>query len=144
MGRSATAMLCYGFFAANSTRLWPSEEDEDTDTDWKDKLAALRGVKLPPVEFNDSTRDAHLAYWEVRDKTAETMACAIGSFGYLEEDRDNLLYVRESMIEVGDFGATLVNFPTINLNWIDQLKAFCELMGIEWKNPGWVLAASYG
>lgn len=156
----ATAKLLYGIDYGDEG-FWPTdytaEEDEDgEELELEDKILSVYFPEIAkekptdsPANWQDKTDPSVIAYYAYWDKKWEALKQAPhidetrhGSDGY----SCKALYIEESYTSVDygdskDFGQKL---PETNPTWRDQIKEFCDKMGIEFKEPQWLLLAYWG
>jgi hypothetical protein len=54
------------------------------------------------------------------------------------------LAVKETLVRASRGHPELVKVLTVKPEWEGQLKEFCEIMGIEWRDPSWWVTSLYG
>lgn len=149
MGVSTDALLVWGFDLGEEPEMPEGSlagrylEDEDCPVSWEDTYAIAVGVKPPPDEFNDDTKEAFREFWPARTKAVEEGGCSIEHHCHHEvtmyavsaccyqAGRGDPLRLTASDLEVG-------------AGWEGKLRAFCEVMGIPWQEPGWLLMSYWG
>lgn len=74
----------------------------------------------------------------------KTFGCSTGWYG-VDGWSPMTVYIDKSMIRA-DWESSKISDGSLTVwsGWDEQLKQFCELIGIEYQEPGWCLTASYG
>lgn len=133
MGTSTDAILFYGFSAEDE-----GDWDKRLEDDWTDTFAAHKGVLSP-----DSGNDAFNAYWSKKSQLLAAEPCEIDQH-CSGAHPISFVYIAESKITASRGDAKEVGTIWIGERWRDQLKEFCNLMGIPWQEPKWYLVSYWG
>lgn len=138
MGISSDAMLFYGFSADDE-----GDWDSLADKDWEELYAEKKGITPPTVEYSEATRVEWRAYQaKVREARANEPCeiachCSDGcSIPYV--------YIKDTHVTASRGDPQEVKTLETDPAWRDQLKAFCDLMGIPWQEPKWYIASWMG
>jgi|SRR5688572_18153690 len=148
MGQSTDGLLFYGFEIPGSEDdealpFW--KEDEDDDTDWEDFVAAKLGIKEPDVPYTEAAKPLYHIYWD--QKRAAVDALGVGVETHCSGDYPMYALAVKSASYTAYRGSPikLSHDQLLGRNeWDDALRRFCELVGIEYQTPGWVLASYWG
>jgi hypothetical protein len=115
------------------------EGDEDNWIDWEELFAEKTGIK-PPSGKDDTKWAAYCA-----QKRESMNGCQIGYFGH----EDNYPYEVDWFVSCKEKMANYYTAEELSeedlkssLADLDRLKGFCELMGLEYKDPKWFLCVS--
>jgi hypothetical protein len=140
MGVSSDAILFYGF-SAEDEGTW----EELEDTDWEEEFARRKGINPPAVAYSDATQAEWREYWDKSRKARADEPCEIDRHC---SDGHPIPYVciRGTHVTAnrGSPQAVTPEFLTVDPRWNDQLKSFCDLMGIPWEEPKWYIASWMG
>lgn len=147
MGQSTDGIIFFGFNLGSSDdgfsldELWGVGVD---DADWEAEYAKRKGILPPSEEYDDSpeVQKKHHDYWEVKRKLVAAEPCSIdfhcsGDYPvyYVSIKRTQKRARRGYPEEL-----TVTDF-NVRDSEVQQLKEFCEFMGIEWQEPKWWLAS---
>lgn len=139
MGNSASADIIYGM-ASQDRELIPCDDTTYEylfdHYEWQEEFYRRKGLEYPgwSVELPDEIKQA---------------GCMMDIHGYTD-DPGLFLGIIDSHINTSwDF---IERLDTAKLNpttetlqrWREQLESFCQLMGIPFQEPGWLLLCSYG
>lgn len=122
------------------------EYEERAETPWEqyqdeEFYAAKKGVVEPQKEYVSGDPD-YSAYWQAKAALVKAEPCKISQTGYGDFERD-IAYVKASYVEV-EWSEVKTFSTKVNPEWEGQLRAFCEVMEIEWTEPGWHVGTRYG
>ncbi len=150
MGQSTDAYLFYGFefhdAESGDDGMW--YDDADTvlggENDWEHEYAIRKGAPKPAVPY-EQDKEAHQNFGTASRKATEASGCTIDSHC----SGDYPVYfvcIRESYLSAWRGNPTEVpeghTIPPVE--WADLLHDFCVTMGIEWRDPKWLLASYWG
>lgn len=146
MGQSTDALLMYGFEIGDSEdgpMFWEDEPDEDDAPEWETFVAAKLGVPHPG-DYSEDKLPEFQVYWEAKRQVIAELGVEIerhcsGDYPIY------VLTVKDSVSRAwrGD-AKTFDVLPIAEPDWDQQLRSFCELVGIEPKKPTWLLASYWG
>jgi len=144
MGIDISAQIFYGFTYDEYIDLADLVNDTDfKDQEWEVYYALKKGVAKPTEPF-EQNKEAYSKYWDEKRKLTSASPVAIGFHGsaYDDEYMFPYIHVKDSVSEA-DLGEAkeLNNFET-KPEWNDQIKDFCSVMGIEYKEPKWYLVVN--
>jgi hypothetical protein len=119
---------------------------ERGETPWekhraREFYAAKKGVMEPEKKYVSGDPD-YIAYWQAKEALVQAEPCKISQTGYGDFERD-IAYVKASYVEV-EWSEVKPFSTEVNPEWEGQLRAFCEVMEIEWTEPGWYVGTRYG
>jgi len=128
MGSSANGLLYYGFVVGG---VCEKPEWMDGFDEFDDFVVARAGLENAPDEER----------WKAqRDCPAE-----MRSFGHYDY-RSYMLCVRAETFVALDWGNTTEIDPEklyVDEKKVNAFKSWCEVNGVEWQEPRWLLCASY-
>ncbi len=172
MGQSTDAILFYGYvWHEETSRPWTigtdDEERENDDEDWEDRLARVSGLNppeepfpqrtVPPTKENgyDSTpkdltpeeraiRDKYDAYRTAKWELSKKEVCEVSTHCSGECPMP-FVCIKATKIVCSRGDSQEVTSLTIGPDWNEQLRVFCELMGIEIGDmkPGWYMVSDW-
>jgi len=143
MGQSTDGIVFYGF------PLGLVEDWDDTglswlldeDTDWEDRIAALRGIPSPPEPY-EGNKEAHSAYWSAKSKLIDNETVGIGT--YCSGEYPGYYVYAVNSERTANRGECLELNPSVNPDWDEQIKEFCALLDIKWQAPTWYVTSYWG
>lgn len=167
MGQSTDAILFFGFVWDEETRYpWnigrESDDEENDDDDWEARYARLKGLPEPPpipdkgidprtgqfiknyTPEEQAIVDRRSAYWDEKraliDKVnveVDTHCCGDCPMPFVAHKASKTRAWRGNPMEVTSL--------EIKPEWEQELRAFCELMGINVKDqqPKWRLVSDW-
>lgn len=110
---------------------------DGTPMDDREWYASKLGIVKPDKPYKGGDPD-YAAYWHASHEAAEASPCAIQEAGY-QGFEVSVALVKASLVQVE--WSEVKPFPTeVQPEWEEQLRHYCDLMGIEWKQPGWHIA----
>lgn len=144
MGQSTDAILFYGFHADEGE--WDEfigigDEEEDGSTDWEDAFAAKKGTAAPTVEY-ESNEELFSAYWEAKRKLIEAEPCEVDSHCSCDCPMP-FVCVKKSKTTAWRGSPAEITSIAVESTWNEQLRTFCELMGIPWQKPRWWMVSNW-
>ena len=150
MSQRTDAYLYYGFdfhdAESGENDMYYEDENEvlGGENDWRHVLAVRNGILAPIVTY-EQDGDAHQTFWAVSEEHAKAFGCMIGSHC----SGDYPVYfvcIAESHLSANRGCPTEVpDGHTVPVDaWNDELKVFCEVMNIKWREPKWLLASYWG
>lgn len=138
MGTSTDAVLFYGIHADEN------EWEDFIGEDWQETLASKFGVHEPQVPYETPEQEMLFHdYWDKKDEICEKESCAI-DFHCSGEYPMPYAFVRASKTEACRGYPEEISGLTVQPEWDQELKGFCELMGIPWTQPKWWLVSYWG
>lgn len=151
MGTSTNGILFFGFDFCNE-----DEGDELPFDDWEDHYAEKMGLiddsgywtdegdhAFPPGPERDAAEKRWHAYLDKKTKLVKKAGVEIDSHCSGEYP---IYYVctQQVVARRGYPEKLKLEEMEVTEEEIQKLRAFCELMGIKWKKPSWVLASYWG
>lgn len=136
---STDAILFWGFCLPHEDEGMPWDDER-----WEggtDNYYAFRlGILPPSVECSDKTAEIYESYWRKVIKLDKAEVCGIG---YHCSDSYPMQYIAVlKSVTVASRGCPKeVDILAIKSDWREELKRYCEIMGIEWQEPRWWLAS---
>jgi len=147
MGSEANALIGFGFELDRYEDVPEAmEEEEDGAEDlYLRRTGFFDNVPEPDFEKDEESWSAWL---KLKQAALDTCPCVLHDWG--EESGPILVCVKVSQIK-GDWeGLKRLNLEEMSAlahdhqgAWNEQLKAFCEVMGLPFKEPHWFLTAYY-
>lgn len=137
MGQSPQTDIFFGFLLTRDYDREMSEAEEvarDAISEGEWGAFYLRQKGIP----------ASRQHWE-DDQASEVSGCIIESHGY-DGDPEYFVAVKASRLN-GDWESPLVLDPshfTIQTEWIEKLRDFCQTMHLPWSEPKWYSVSSMG
>lgn len=168
MGQSTDAILFYGFCWDDEAR-WPwnvgktYEEREEDDDDWETRYARLKGLPEPTEKYPNKGIDPRTGRY-MEDYTPEEQAIVDRRKAYGDEKRKlteglnieidthcsgecpmPFVAVKASKTRAWRGNPMEVTSLEIKSEWEVELRAFCDLMGIDVKDqvPKWWLVSDW-
>jgi hypothetical protein len=147
MGQSTDAYLFFGFDfhdgESSDDDLWYDAADILLN-DWDEEYAVRRGTPRPTMAYEEN-KDAHRAFWDAKNKLVEESGCTINTH-CSGEYPVFFVCITESYLRASrGYPTEVPEGHTVPAEgWVDKLKAFCEVMGITWREPKWYLASYWG
>lgn len=158
MGTTTNAYLFYGFDfydtdAGDEPPVWWKKDDS---LNWEEHYAALKGIKndsglfTPEEEYTHTDGTPERAederkYDEYQKKKAEALKYVKEKFGIGTHCHGECpVYFVHLKIYSASRGYPQVIDPMALLvteKQVEELKEFCDFIGIPWKEPGWLLAS---
>ena len=107
--------------------------------DWEDVYARNAGLGAPQQRYSESNASEWQEYWRRRSALLEGSGCTLQLHGD-EGQYHWCAIVTESVRETSVSKAPLqLLVPTPPDSWHRQLETFCNTLGIECAQPGWLL-----
>lgn len=109
----------------------------------------MLGAKPPSVKFNNRDPEVmktYEAWWADCKARVEAAGCTFVTFG--DCTNGELMWglaIAESVAETESWQPTLALSPDyfeVDATWSATLRRFCDAVGIEYREPQWVIAAS--
>lgn len=144
MGIDISANVFYGFTYDEAIDLADLVDDVDfKDNEWEDYYAFKKGVMKPTAPF-EQNRELYTQYWNERRKLTSECPVAIDWHGsaYDEEYFYPYIHIKNTGGHADLGEATELKSLDIKPEWNDQIKEFCSVMGIEYKEPKWYLVSN--
>jgi hypothetical protein len=146
MGRTASCDLCFGIPLPNN---YESDDDGAWVAPWMDPEFSgdIEEWVLRDIQYvEDSTEESQQATYKERRAAWEAFGLGISKSGCYDGDDTEVLCVRASVVSGSWFEATEVDVTKLidQLEWTEQLKAFCASIGMPWSEPKWYLTVLYG
>jgi hypothetical protein len=149
MGQSTDAILFYGIDYG---------EDLDLDTliaesglkmedpAFKDLYALKVGIVAPKVEWseNPEVKTAYISYWNQKREASEKAKCELSSH-CSDECPMYFVYVKTAYQRAHrGYPVEIETLMVVKPEWREELKEYCELTGLPFKEPKWHLASYWG
>jgi hypothetical protein len=143
MGQSTDAKIFFGFpieGGEDGTAFWENPGAEAKD--WEEFVAAKLGVKSPTAEYSEETKPAYHAYWDAKREAIAKLDVEVVEHC----SGDHPLYalaVKTTYTRVcrGDIETFQPDHFYWKEEWFTKLRAFCELVGLEYKEPAWCVCS---
>ena len=87
--------------------------------------------------------DAFKTYWQAKDDAIKTTGCEL-VWHCSTSCPMWAVAVTDSVLTAIRGCPEEVTSLDVGPGWEERLRAFCELLGIEWKRPGWLLVSYWG
>jgi hypothetical protein len=130
MGISSDGLFFYGMCWADEDRPWKEPSDEE--------LAKMKALKSYSDENDWET------LYEVRSgKKSEKCPVELGIHCSFEYGMP-LLAVKETLVNASRGSPEKAKTVLVKPEWDDQLREFCEIMGVKWQKPTWWVTSLYG
>lgn len=152
MGMDCYGILYYGFPLeqdAGDTEFpkWAYDEDGDLDLDrWSDIYLKSIGYDETGYSFDPKRyrEDADYAaeirkIWDTRSQLLKQSGVAVARSGY----DGNLVHFVFTLKVSSEWGQMIPIDMTVQPQWEDQLKKFCEVTGIPYQQPQWYLTSKW-
>jgi hypothetical protein len=142
MGVNTDAILFFGIdLGEDEMQDWPWNNTGREDYEWWDYVAEKLGIVGPDVSY-DGHEKAYREYWDRRHAAVEQLGCEIGI--HCSESYP-CTYValtgKKKKANRGYPNTVDKSFLDVTEDDVDKLKKFCELVGIPWQEPSWLLAS---
>jgi hypothetical protein len=154
MGQSTNAVLFYGFTYEDEVSLNEMTGNEDSGDDWEGYYCRKLGIpeSVWPLDSNGNqrrreqlTEEEYNTWSAARDvESKATKDCLVEISNHCSGDYGiPYVHVKEAEITVyrGSNKEITLDMLKINPEWDQQIKKFCEIMGIEFKPCGWRLVS---
>lgn len=174
MGQSTNAILFYGYaWEEEESKPWnigkefEGEGYDDSDEDWEERYARLRGLAPPsrpfpprevprtrengfsstPTDYTaeeQSIIDEYRAFWKAKGELVETEPCAVDS--HCSGDCPMpYVAIKDSVTTAHRGSVEHITSLDVGPTWEADLRAFCERMGIDVGDqaPGWHLVSMW-
>ena len=140
MGVSTDAILCWGIHL-------PDEEDREDDVipPWVDGdmdgvlCEKMSGPKPPPESKTDDDRKA---YWKTRSDFLKGINVEV--FSHCSGDYPMyIIAITESKTVASRGYPETIKSLRHGMKWDQQLRAVCDVLGIKWEPPKWILCSDW-
>lgn len=149
MGSEPHGLVFYGFPLVDEdgepVNPWASEDDEEEEgddpyCDWGERLAIARGAAKPEHKDYNSSDWGTFFKKKAEAKEASPINVALAGYG---ECLIDCIVIKESYVRA-EWGEVLpLKTLETKPEWDGQLREWCETLGIEYRQPGWFVAALY-
>lgn len=147
MGTYPYGLVFYGFALVDENgqaiEPWESEDvDEEVSlyTDWQERLTEKKGNAMP--KHKEWSAPEWGAFWEKQRAVEEASPVKVALAGY-SENLINCIVVKESYVRVEWADILPITNLEIKPEWDKQLQEWCNLLGVEYRQPGWHVACLY-
>lgn len=108
---------------------------------WGLAFGALDTVPWTPDKDNERDHDSWPARYKARAGHPAPPECHVGIYGRLENFHYCYVAIKASEQSGNDRTPNSFQFPKVPSEWRDQLREFCDTLGIPWAEPDWHLVA---
>ena len=150
MGNSPHGLVFYGFALVDEdgepVNPWANEDDSDDEegssvyVDWQERLAIIKGAVKPGHTSYDAPEWKAFHDKQNGVEGASPVDVVLAGYG---ECLIDCIVIKESYVRA-DWGEVL---PIKTLEalpeWDEQIREWCKTLGIEYRQPGWFVAALY-
>ena len=150
MGVSTNAIVYYGIEFGDEFPISEEtfEEYEHVDaSDWEELLAVKQGVEHPGEWKDDEeTKKKFNDFWEKQRNIVKKFGVTIGTHCSDEYPMYYIAVEESHIIANRGFPKELdvYKFSILTSMWDIKIREFCELMGIEYSQPKWMLCSYWG
>lgn len=143
MGTSTDAYLFFGFSFSDQEVGQDTPDWLDEDMEWEAIYAERHdGINKPDVVYIGHEH-VYSTYWQAKREAAERASCEIAF--HCSGDYPIWFVALQGTRFVASRGDEVeVKLPNIHEEQITEMRAFCELLGIKWKEPKWLLVSYWG
>jgi len=125
MGISSTGLFFYGL-------LWKDEEKP-----WKQPTPSeLEKAKYGEPDWEE--------LFEMRSGTSAKDSPVISHIHCSFDFSMHLVAIRETFVKAYRGDPQQATILSVKPEWEPQLRRFCEIMGIQWRDPAWWVTSLYG
>ena len=143
MGQSTDAILAFGFDLGEELpdcllkACGDGDDEEDgSGFEWEKVTAILAGIRPPPDEYEEATKQAWRDYWG-RCREAEK-AHPLTIIDHCSGDCPmRFLAVNGTEWRASRGHPIAIEIQPIDPASIEAMRSFCETFGIEWQEPRW-------
>lgn len=145
MGTSTDAILFWGIAYKEDELL---EDDVDLYDRWEERYCATQGLP-DPGEISDEeyakpgVRERHLEYLSKKEALLRELAVELDTHCSAEYPIP-FVAIKEATVVTKRGYISEIGSLDVDPSWEPKLRAFCEVMGLPWKEPGWRQVAWWG
>lgn len=114
-------------------------EDEHDSPDWEEVFATKKGLNKPDPET--ATEEEKSAYWRALNELEKSSPVTVELAGS-DYSMINCVVIKESFVSV-EWSEIQPFSPEVKPEWEQQLRDWCDLMGVPYRQPGWHVASLY-
>jgi len=147
MGNSADAIVFFGIHfeeGAEGEWAWVEEPEKYGET-WENFYADKVHKISPPEVPWEEDEELYSSYWDEVRRVERLSPCVIGTHSSGECPMYYVALARTVESASWDEPAELgLSSLEVSDSELQQLKEFCEVMGLQWAEPKWYLASYWG
>lgn len=137
MGRNISSSLVYGF----KLEIGYEKQDEKFHEKFLQEYCWEESV----ASFIFEKQGKKVVTEEEESQLLENLNIEFKYYGYTDCDREWILAVRNTEITSYDAEPKKITLGHLKIDpkWEEQLKTFCDLVGLKFREPNWLLTGSY-
>lgn len=141
MGQSTNAILFYGITFEDLDTEALAKQHGLEEFDAEDAYAAKVGIERPSVPYSESEKGAWVDYWR---RKQDASPCEM-DWHCSSEYPIYLACIKESKrVSLRGDETEIPDGLTAKPEWVDQLRAYCDVMGLPYSQPRWLLVSYWG
>ena len=146
MGQSTNGILFYGInLGENGDEFTFDDEAEHYELDFETIYAAKHGLLEPEGDYDDLlTRPLFKAYWDKKSSLLKSCPCEIDTYGSSDYPLYFVAVKAGKYLVHRGYTTEIPDGLTAKPEWKEQIKAYCELMGLPYSDPKWLLVSYWG
>lgn len=148
MGTDPHGLVFYGFalvdedgYAIEPEGAWRQGEHDSLYVDWEEFYIQTTGGLEEPVD-DDYHSPEWAEYRAKREALLKAGGVSVELAGY-DENLIKVICIKETWTRAEWAEVLPIKSLEVHPEWARQLRAWCEVMGILWQEPGWYVAALY-
>lgn len=114
------------------------------DFTFEDLYAARMGFPRPNVEYTTESKPLFNEYWDQRRELVKACTCEVEMYCSLEYTMWFACIKTSKYHVYRGYETEIPNGLASQPEWMQELKDFCELMGLEYRDPKWLLVSYWG